>query len=396
MAKKSLAERLKMVDSISKKINEKAGKEIVGRLSKNEELSERLKAKFIKTPSMNINEAFGGGWPVGNISIVCGMEDSGKTGILLETIALNQRENPDFVALWLESEASLKNTTLDMFGIDRDRFIIIEHDRDGAGEEAINRIEAYLAAGVADMVVINSLKCLVPSEEFKKDMGSLQVGAQSRMNAKMMRKLTAIVEENEVAMVLVQHLTTQIGVMHGDPMQLSGGVAIRYGAMLIADFRKRSIQETDPIKREEGMKIGVTVKKNHIVTNRYPYVKTDYYIVYGQGTEVYLEAIDLAIKQGILTKAGAFIRVPDENGDAKIVNGEKMQWQGTARFRAYCMDNPEFFERLKASIKGDIALIDGEELSQIKAEEEKDNEDIGEIEDVIETAKKAKKGTKTA
>ena len=211
MAKKSLAERLKLVDSISKKINEKAGKEIVGRLSKNEELKERLKARFIHTPSMNINEAFGGGWPIGNISIVCGMEDSGKTAILLETIAKNQKEDPDFVALWLESEASLKDATIDMFGIDRDRFIIIEHDRDGAGEEAINRIEAYLAAGVADMVVINSLKCLVPSEEFKKDMGSLQVGAQSRMNAKMMRKLTAIVEENQVAMILVQHLTTQIG-----------------------------------------------------------------------------------------------------------------------------------------------------------------------------------------
>lgn len=66
------------------------------------------------------------------------------------------------------------------------------------------------------MIVINSLKCLVPSEEFKKDMNSLQVGAQARMNSKMMRKLTALVGENEVAMVIVQHLTTQIGFMMGD------------------------------------------------------------------------------------------------------------------------------------------------------------------------------------
>lgn len=175
MAKKSLAERLKLVDSISKKINEKAGKEIVGRLSKNETMNEKLKARFIPTPSMNVNEAIGGGWPIGNISIVCGMEDSGKTGILLETIAVNQRNNPDFLAVWLESENSLKDATLDMFGIDRDRFILIEHDRDGAGEEAINRLEAMLNIQ-PDIVVINSLKCLVPSEEFKKDMNSLQVG----------------------------------------------------------------------------------------------------------------------------------------------------------------------------------------------------------------------------
>ena len=211
MAKKSLAERLKMIDNISKKINEKADKDIAGRVAKSEAMQERLKAKFIATPSMNLNEAIGGGWPVGNISIVSGEEDSGKTGILLETIGKHHKENPDFIAVWLESEASLKENTLNMFGIDPERFILIEHDREGAGEEAVNRLEAYLAAGVADMVVINSLKCLVPSEEFKKDMNSLQVGAQSRMNAKMMRKITAIVEENEIAMVIVQHLTTQIG-----------------------------------------------------------------------------------------------------------------------------------------------------------------------------------------
>ena len=128
MAKKSLAERLKMADSIAKKINDNAGKEIVGRISKSEAMQDKLKAKFIPTPSMNLNEAIGGGWPVGNISIVCGEEDSGKTAILLETIGKNQKENPDFVAVWLESEASLKDNTLSMFGMDPDRFILIDTD----------------------------------------------------------------------------------------------------------------------------------------------------------------------------------------------------------------------------------------------------------------------------
>jgi recombination protein RecA len=398
MAKKSLAERLKMVDNISKKINDKAGKDIVGRVSKSEAMQEKLKAKFIATPSMNVNEAIGGGWPVGNISIVTGKEDSGKTAILLETIGKHHRENPDFVAIWLESEASLKEKTLDMFGIDRERFILIEHDRDGAGEEAINRIEAYLAAGVADMVVINSLKCLVPSEEFKKDMNSLQVGAQSRMNAKMMRKITSIVEENEVAMVIVQHLTTQIGGMvMGDPLTLSGGVAIKYGAMLIVDLRRLSIQEADPIKREDGVKIGVTVRKNHVVTDRFPYVKTQYYAIYGQGTEIYLEALDLAVSQGILAKAGAFIRLPDENGEARIINGEKMQWQGAAKFRQYCMNNPQFFANLQSMIKGDIVAMSDEEVEEAKIEEadiEKEMEEVLDPEDVIAIASKAKKKKK--
>lgn len=396
MAKKSLAERLKDIDSISAGINKTAGKTIVGRLSNSDDLKEKLKHKFIPTPSINVNTAIGGGWPIGNISIVCGLEDSGKTAILLESIALAQRNDPNFVPLWLESEASLKESMLDMFGIDKERFVLIEHDRDGAGEQAINRLESYLVSGSVDMIVINSLKCLVPSEEFKKTMGEVQVGAQSRLNAKMMRKLTSIVEENEVAMVIVQHLTTQIGGnMYADPLTLSGGQAIRYGAMLIVDMRKRSIQDTDPISREEGIKIGVNVKKNHVVTDKFPYVKTEYYAIYGQGIEVYLEALDLAVNQGILYKANAWYKMLDENGEVRTINGQKMQWQGAAKFRQYCIDNPQFFENIKSMISGEVVQMNEEEVAEIKKEVASDEDAVSDmLEDVVEKAKKNKKGKK--
>lgn len=388
---KSLAERLKMIDTVSKKINDKVGKDVVGRLSNNEELKDRIQHKYIETPSMNVNEAIGGGWPKGHVSIVSGDSDSGKTYFLLESIAKEQKKNPDFIALWLESEHSLKQSILDEVGIDMERFVYLEHDREGAGEEAINRLESYLAMGVADMIVINSLKCLVPSEEFKKDMNSLQVGAQARMNSKMMRKLTALIGENETAMVIVQHLTTQIGgMMMGDPKVLAGGEAIKYGAMLIVDFRKRSIQEADPISREEGIKIGVTVKKNHACHGRNPYQKTEYYGIYGQGTEIYLEALQLAVNQGVLAKAGAFIRLPDENGEAKVINGEKMQWQGAAKFRQYCIDNPEFFKNIQSMIKGETVHMSDEEIAQAK----KETGEGKEVEDVIEVAAKAKRKAK--
>lgn len=170
-------------------------------------------------------------------------------------------------------------------------------------------------------------------------------------------------------------------------MILAGGISIKYGAMLIVDMRKRSIQESDPIKREDGMKISLTVKKNHVVTDRFPYVKTEYYAIYGQGIEVYLEVLDLAIKQGVLVKNGAFIKLPDEEGNAKVINGEKMQWQGSAKFRTYCVENPDFFEKIKLMIKGDVVEMTEEEIEEIK-EELEDNTDV--IEDVIKKANEAK------
>lgn len=100
-----------------------------------------------------------------------------KTSLVLETIALNQKKDPNFVAGWLESENSLqKEYVVETFGIDPERFFYIEHDRDGAGEKALDLVETALSTGAIDLFCINSLKCLVPSEEFKKSIGDAVVG----------------------------------------------------------------------------------------------------------------------------------------------------------------------------------------------------------------------------
>ena len=390
----SIAERLKKLDKLSEGFNKTKGKTLIGRISQNEELKNKLTVEFIPTPSMNVNEAIGGGWPKGRITIVSGNEDSGKTFNLLETIGKEMQRNPEFIAGWLESEASLSMQDLELFGIDPERFFYLEVDREGAAEQALDAVESALVTGSIDMFVINSLKCLVPSEEYQKAMGSVQVGLQARMNAKMMRKLTAIVSEQNVAFIMVQHLTTQIGVMHGDPLTLAGGKAIRYGASLIVDFRKRSIQDSDPISREEGLKIGVSVTKNHVITNKYPYVKTHYYGLFGVGTEIYLEALQLAIEAGLLVKTGAFIKVPDANGNPVVLeDGTKLQWQGAAKFRQYCIDNPEFFKDLQDKLMGKTAVenLSSEEVKSVEELNEGNLDDIeSEIEDVIADSKKKK------
>lgn len=392
MADLNLQEKKKRLDKLSEGFNKKKGKTVVGRVSQCEELQQALRVEFIPTPSLNVNVALGGGWPKGRISIVSGNEDSGKTFILLETIGKAMKEDPNFMAGWLESEGSLTEDNLNQFGIDTERFFYLEVDREGAAEEALNVVEAALVTGSIDMFVINSLKCLVPKEEFEKGMEQVQVGLQARMNAKMMRKLTAIVDENNVAFVLVQHLTTQIGTMSRDPLILAGGKAIRYGASIICDMRKRSIQESDPISREEGVKIAFSVTKNHVVTDRFPYLKTEYYGIFGQGTEIYLEAIDLAINQGILVKSGAFIKLPDADGNPIVLeDGTKMQWQGTAKFRQYCIDNPEFFQDLKNKIEGKVERLSSEEVTNAKLENEGNLDDL---EDVLEAAAKESKSKK--
>lgn len=73
----TLAERKKRLDKLSDGFNTAQGKSIIGRLSHNEDLRNKLTVTFVETPSMNVNEALGGGWAKGRISILAGNPDSG-------------------------------------------------------------------------------------------------------------------------------------------------------------------------------------------------------------------------------------------------------------------------------------------------------------------------------
>lgn len=366
----SLKEKLALLDKVAENVNKKFGKKLVGRIGKDPEIMDRLSIKFIPTPSLNLNVALGGGFPRRKMTLIAGLPDSGKTSLALETIAMNMKEDPNFVAAWLESESSVqKEYVCDTFGIDPDRFFYIEHEREGAGEQVLDIAESVLSVGAVDMFVINSLKAIVPSEEFRKSIGEHVVGLQARLNARMTRKFTALIAEYETAFVVITHLSTDIGSMSRDPLIISGGHAIAYMAAVILDLRKKTILDTDPISRDEGIKIGVTVKKNHCVPDRNPYVKTEYYAIFGEGIEQYLTLIDMAISQGILVQRGAFIREPDENGEPKVVNGQKMQWQGKNNLRNYLIENPDYFEELKAKVRGEYEQLSDEEMEALKQEE---------------------------
>lgn len=389
MAKKkmSLAEKKKMMSGMIGKINDKVGKSVIG-FASDPDIKEKLTIDWIPLPSLRVNEITGGGIPRGKVTILAGDSDSGKTSLMLETIGANMRKDPDFMALWLESEESLEMSSLtEVFGIDLERLVIIHLDKDGAAEVALDRMEAAMSSGVFDICVINSLKCLTPSTEFEKEMAAMTIGLQARMFGKLMRKMVALIAEHNCGFVLINHLTTEIGKMHGDPLTIAGGRAIRYSSMLTLDIRKRSVQESDPISREEGMKIGVTVHKNHCRQDRMPYLKTEYFVVYGQGTERSIEIIELAEKCGILTKKGSWFREYGNEVDSKgnpiervLEDGTKAAWNGMKNTRAYILNNPDYYEYLVNKVENfgkiDVEVLSEEEVNAIEAENKLDEQQV--------------------
>ena len=366
--KKTLAEKKALLDKVAEKMNKKFGKTVIGRIGATPEIAERLKVKYIPTACPDLNKAISGstdgGFPRRRCTIVAGMPDSGKTSLVLESAGKMMAEDPDSVLLWMESENSLDQDYMcNTFGIDPERLVFIPVDSSITAEDALDMLHATLGTGSVDMCCINSLKALVPTQEMEADLSNQVVAVQARMNARITKKFNAIVAEHETAFIIITHLTTAIGgMLMKDPMIIAGGHSIQYWSSLTLDMRKRSIGPNDPISKEDGVKIGVTIKKNHVCPTKFPYCKLDYYAIFGQGIELILTALNQAIEKGICQIKGAWIKQYDSEGN------EVNKWNGQQKFREYMIANPEEFKKLSEEVYGGIRLND-EEIEDIKDEE---------------------------
>lgn len=372
----TLAEKLRLIDKISDEVNSKAGKVIAGRLSKSKEMLDKLTIKFIPSICHDFNVATGGGYPRGRCTLISGPEDSGKTSRLLEDIGYNMSKQKDFVAIWIETENSLDYDMIcKTFKIDPERFILLDYDSNLGAEGILDRLNGYMAAMSIDMVIINSLKALVPTKILEEDMSMQTPAIQARLWSKMAMKFTGLVAENDTAFVIVTHIYANIG-GYGAPAVTSGGIAIRYWAAIHMSFAKRSLNAADPITKEEGLHIEVTIKKNHCVSDRLPYQKFDYYVIFGEGTETILTNLVSFINAGLLQAKGAYIYLLDDKG-------EKVEsFQGKQKYRQYMIDHPDVYEKLVAKLPtiSTVTALSEEEVADIEREKNEADNIVDQIE----------------
>lgn len=382
----SVNDKLKNIDKIMGAINKKAGRTIVDRASN---MMDQLTVEFIPTPSIAYNKILGGGFARKRISEIAGGEAGGKTSILLETIALDMKNDPESVWGWLETEASLeKESMCDMFGIDPDRFIMWHVDDEGA-ESALDILEALIRSAQFKGFVVNSVAGLTPSTELDTEMAKANVAVQARMMSKLMRKVTAITNKNNIAMVFTNQLRTDVGKMFGDPRVTTGGKALAFYASQRVMHSKVKVEASDGITDDDGMKVRVKVMKNRLAKGN-PYVSADYLVRYGVGVDTLKETADLA-KETNVVEGTSWLYYPNKEEAT-----DEHKWQGMKNFLAYLEENPDFVELIKAEInaryKG-TQLTEEEinafqkqnaeaqaEMQHVEAELEEDGEVIGEEE----------------
>lgn len=216
--------------------------------------------------------------------------------------------------------------------MDIDELYISQPD---CGEQALEITETMVRSGAVDIVIVDSVAALVPKAEIDGDMGDSHVGLQARLMSQALRKLTSVINKSNCIVIFINQLREKIGVMFGNPETTTGGRALKFYASVRLDVRR--VETLKQGGEMIGNHVRVKVVKNKVAP---PFQEAEFDIMFGKGISREGDVLDLATKNDIIAKSGAWYSY----------KGEKIG-QGRENAKTYLADNPAVFEEVERLVR---------------------------------------------
>ncbi len=290
-----------------------------------------IATETISTGSLALDIALGiGGLPRGRVVEIYGPESSGKTTLALQTVAECQKMGG--TAAFVDAEHALDPSYAEKLGVSVDDLLVSQPDN---GDQALEITDMLVRSGGVDIIVVDSVAALTPKAEIEGDMGDSHVGLHARLMSQALRKLTANIKRSNTLVIFINQIRMKIGVMFGSPETTTGGNALKFYASVRLDIRRTgSIKQGDEVV---GNDTRVKVVKNKMAP---PFKQAEFEILYGEGTSVEGELIDLGVKNNLIEKAGAWYSY----------NGQRIG-QGKENVRRFLKENPEITQELDSKLR---------------------------------------------
>lgn len=321
-------EKMKALDAALTQIEKAYGKGSVMKLG---DSKANMNIETVPTGSLSLDIALGlGGVPKGRVIEVYGPESSGKTTVALHMVAEVQKRGG--IAGFIDAEHALDPVYAKSIGVDIDNLYISQPDN---GEQGLEITETMVRSGAVDIVIVDSVAALVPKAEIDGEMGDTHVGLQARLMSQALRKLTAVISKSNCTVIFINQLREKVGVMFGSPETTTGGRALKFYASVRLDVRR--IETLKQGGEMIGNRVRIKVVKNKIAP---PFKEAEFDIMFGQGISKEGDVLDLAVKENIVEKSGAWYAY----GGAKI-------GQGRENAKIYLRDNPAVCEEIEKKVR---------------------------------------------
>lgn len=329
------------LDLIIKDLNKKMK---VGNIQLGVDFQEVQKIPF---SSCRLNYMTYGGIPVGRIAEFYGADGSGKTTTAIDVAGNAQKMFPDKKVLFVDIEHTFDSCWATKLGLNCDDIIYLDPDSMGA-EEVFNMMIELIDSGEISLCILDSIGAMVSMQANEKQIGERTYGGVSMALTEFSKKITPVLARTQTAFIGINQVRDDMNSMYGGTTT-TGGRAWRHSCSTRLEFRKGNyIDDKDnklsrACENPAGNIVNVALVKSKVCR---PDRKVGFYTLkYLEGIDYVSDAVDVAIKMGLVMQGGAWFSLVDiETGE--ILN----KFQGKSKLVDYLKENgnyKDFYSKLE-------------------------------------------------
>ena len=276
-----------------------------------------------------------GGLPVGRITEITGLEQSGKSLLAAHVLAETQRQGG--VAVLIDTETAVSREFFDAIGVDVTKLLYVSVDTVEDIFETIDTIIEQVRKGDKDRlvtIVVDSVAAASTKKEMDADYDKDGYATDKAIIiSKAMRKITNMIGRQSIALIFTNQLRQKMNAMaFSDPWTTSGGKALAFHASV--RLRLKNMGSLKAGDRIVGIKVRAQVVKNRMGP---PLRHADFEIYFDRGIDNYGSWLTLMKENKIVKQGGAWYEYTDtDTGEvikfqskdfAKILEDEAIRTQ---------------------------------------------------------------------
>jgi len=270
-----------------------------------------------------------GGFPIGRITEITGLEQSGKSLLSAHVLAETQKQGG--VAVLIDTETAVSREFFDAIGVDVSKLLYITADTVEDIFETIDTIIEQVRKGDKDKlvtIVVDSVAAASTQRELEADYGKDGYATDKAIIiSKAMRKITNVIGRQKITLVFTNQLRQKMNAMaFSDPWTTSGGKAIAFHASVrlrLASTGKIKAKDEKGNERIVGIKVRANVIKNRLGP---PLRSADFDIFFDRGIDNYGAWLGAMKDYNFVKQGGAWYTYVDtETGEEFKFQAKELQ-----------------------------------------------------------------------
>lgn len=363
------------LDALVSKINKEWKEDIAARGIK------RVETNKIPFTSPRLNYMMYGGLPRGRIIEFAGEENGGKTTTALDVCKnaqiLFNREYEEELSnskdetrkKYLEARGPKKvvyadcENTLDedwarKLDVDVDDMYILK-PQSQAAEDIFQMLLDMIETDEVGLCIIDSLGVMLSKQAYDKDMGEKTYGGISMALTLFSKKAELLCNKYDCTLIGINQMRDDMNSMYGG-RTTTGGKAWKHNCSVRLMFAKGDFIDESGNKlnrscdEPKGNKVMVSIAKTKVDK---PDRKTGFYtLMYDYGVDEIADLVEVAMKYGIINKAGAWFNFVDiETGEVVTdEEGQVIKIQGQANLVEFIKNDQIMLEELRDQVNSRI------------------------------------------